>query len=169
MKSQILLVFVLVISLNLFPQDEIISTETGESSQEFLVGVTERNALQSGDFGEHFLDEYINYHPEMNILNEIGHDIFSYNITLVMATWCHDSQEQVPRFFKILDMIDYNTNHLKVICVDKEKSGGDTDISDLNIELVPTFVFYKNEVEKGRIIETPINSIESDILDILNK
>jgi len=169
MKFQILLVFVLVISLNLFSQDEIVSTEAKESRQEFLVGVTERNTLQTGDFGEHFLDEYKNYLPEMNILNEIGHHIFSYEITLVMATWCHDSQEQVPRFFKIMDIINYNTNHIKIICVDKEKSGGNTDISNLNIELVPTFVFYKNEVEKGRIIETPVNTIENDILSILKE
>ncbi len=68
-----------------------------------------------------------------------------------------------------MDILNYNTNHIKIISVDEEKSGGDTDISDLNIELVPTFIFYRNDIEKGRIIETPVNTIENDILDILNK
>lgn len=168
MKFNILLVCFYVISLNLFSQDEITDVESEGNDQEFLIGITERNALQVGDFGKHFLVEYKDYHPEMNILNEIGHDLYKYEITIVLGTWCHDSQEQVPRFFKIMDMLNYNTNYLKIICVDKEKSGGDVDILDLNIELVPTFILYGNGIEKGRIIETPINSIEKDIVDILN-
>ena len=38
----------------------------------------------------------------------------------------------------------------------------------LNIEKVPTFIFYKNGIEIGRIIESPEKSIEKDFLKILN-
>jgi len=37
----------------------------------------------------------------------------------------------------------------------------------LNIERVPTFIFLKNKVEAGRIIETPVTSLEQDMLNIL--
>jgi len=37
----------------------------------------------------------------------------------------------------------------------------------LNIESVPTFIFLKNKVESGRIIETPHTSLEQDMLNIL--
>ena len=51
--------------------------------------------------------------------------------------------------------------------MDRNKSSSGTEIQSLNIELVPTFIFYKNENEIGRIIETPEISIESDMLKIL--
>lgn len=168
MKFSFLIIFLFTIAQGVYSQVEEITEESVDET-EFLVGETDRRNLQVGDFGQHFLEEYKSYHPDVKDLNEIGNKLFSYKITIVMATWCHDSQEQLPRFFKIMDILDYNTNYIKIICVDKEKSGGDTEISDLNIELVPTFIFYKNDLEKGRIIETPINTIENDILDILNK
>lgn len=41
------------------------------------------------------------------------------------------------------------------------------DIDQFIIERVPTFIFYKNESEIGRIIETPVETLEKDILNIL--
>jgi len=35
------------------------------------------------------------------------------------------------------------------------------------IKRVPTFIFYKNNVEAGRIIENPATSLEQDIVNIL--
>ncbi|MEJ2614863.1 MAG: hypothetical protein P8Z35_07895 [Ignavibacteriaceae bacterium] len=37
----------------------------------------------------------------------------------------------------------------------------------MKIELVPTIIFYKDEKELGRIVETPNDSLEKDILKIL--
>ena len=168
MKFTFLIICLLVIAPDMYSQVEYVATESVDEA-EFLVGKVDRKSLQEGDFGQHFLEEYKNYNANLNIVNDIGYEFYGYEIIVVMATWCHDSQEQVPRFFKIMDILNFNTNHIKIICVDKEKSGGDTDISNLNIELVPTFIFYRNDNEKGRIIETPENTIENDILDILNK
>jgi hypothetical protein len=59
--------------------------------------------------------------------------------------------------------------NIKMICVDGDKKCEDVDISGLNIEKVPTFIIYAGNKEIGRIIETPANSIESDLLQILQK
>ena len=136
---------------------------------DFTVGKCERIELQKGEFGSYFFEEYRNYQPDRDLLENIKNKIFNYSITIVLGTWCYDSQQQVPRFIKILDLIDYNTNYLEIICVDKEKKAGDIDISTLNIERVPTFIYYKDDIEVGRIIETPSNSLVIDTYNILNK
>ena len=168
MKIAFLILFTSLISQILFSQDEIIIPESNTNST-MLVGEFKRELLQHNEFGQLFMEEYLNYHPDMEIINKFQHRIYNYSITIVLATWCHDSQIQVPRFFKILDKIDYNTNFVRIVCVDKDKTGGETDISNLNLELVPTFIFYKNDAEMGRIIESPINTLEADILSILNE
>jgi hypothetical protein len=139
------------------------------SDEGMLIGKCTRIELQNGDFGNYFFNEYRNYEPERELLRQIENKIFGCNITIVLGTWCHDSHEQVPRFIKILDMIDYNTNKLKLICVDRNKEAGDIDISALHITRVPTFILYKRDKELGRIIETPAKSLEFDMNLLLRR
>ena len=55
---------------------------------------------------------------------------------------------------------------INLIGVDREKQSS-VDLSQLNIEYVPTFiVFYKGK-ELGRIIENPRISLEADLLQLL--
>ena len=144
-------------------------TETHHpDEQDFLVGEKSRIELQKASFGIHFMEQYRMYDPCRTILSKLENRIYNYSILIVLGTWCHDSHEQVPRFYKMLDDLDYNTNLVKNICVDKEKTGGTIDISELNIERVPTFIFYDDEKEIGRIIETPETSLEKDSWQILS-
>lgn len=134
----------------------------------FLVGAVDRDELQLGNFGEHFLTEYKNYQPCTNSLQQIQDKIYNKSIVIVLATWCHDSQIQVGRFYKILDQLNYNTNNVVNICLDRDKLAGEEDIKKFDVTLVPTFIFYQGSSEKGRIIESPTMTLEKNIVQILN-
>jgi hypothetical protein len=165
-KSAIFLIVYLFISSYVNSQsDTILSVKN--AVPEILVGKFERTDLQKGEFSKYFFDEYKKYCPKKEFTDQLKNKIFAYPITIAMGTWCQDSREQVPRFFKILDELNYNTNYLEIICVDKNKSAG-IDISDLKILRVPTFIFYQDGVEKGRIIETPSLTLEEDTYKIIN-
>ncbi len=157
----------LIVSSISFAQNDSIVADNAEPA--YLCGTVERSALQTGDFGDLFFEEYANYKPDQDILNKLKKDLFSHTLTVVLGTWCQDSQEQVPRMYKVLDKMDYNTSLIRLICVDKEKTGCDTDVSGLNIERVPTFIFYEDGNEVGRIVETPEHTLEKDMLKILSK
>jgi thiol-disulfide isomerase/thioredoxin len=88
-----------------------------------------------------------------------------------MGSWCGDSQEQVPKFYKIISLLNFDENKIQLIAVDRKKHAREYDalVQSLNIELIPTFIFYKNGKEIGRIIETPKETLEADILEILNQ
>jgi hypothetical protein len=162
-----LLGLLIVSSISLAQNDSIIIAENPELA--YLCGTVERSALQTGDFGKLFFEEYTDYKPDQDVLNKLKKDLYSHKITIVLGAWCHDSQQQVPRMYKVLDKMDYNTSLIRLICVDKEKSGCNTDISILNIERVPTFIFYKDGNDVGRIIELPEQNLERDMLNILSK
>lgn len=111
---------------------------------------------------------YAGYVPDENIMEELRNtDISDYTITIVMGTWCPDSRREVPRFMKIINMWGFSVEKIKFIGVDINKVAPLADFSVLGIERVPTFIFYKNNSEKGRIIEVPVTSLEQDTRNIL--
>jgi thiol-disulfide isomerase/thioredoxin len=85
-----------------------------------------------------------------------------------MGTWCSDSKEQIPAFYKILDELNCDSNSITLINVDRNKKGLSNEIKKLNIELIPTIIFYKQRKKIGRIIETPYKSLEKDLINITN-
>ena len=137
-----------------------------KKDMEILIGGCTRAGLADVEFGD-FFHEYESYEPEYQIISQLSSIGQSYGIVLVLGTWCHDSQEQVPRFFRILDEIGYPDDEIRIIAVDGEKNYPGMETEELAIEFVPTIIFYQKKEEIGRIVETPEVSLEADWLSII--
>ena len=117
-----------------------------------------------------YLGEFTNYVPDKEIMEELKKtDISDYSITIVLGTWCPDSRREVPRFMKIADLWGFPDDKIRFLGVDINKIAPLADYPALGIERVPTFIFYKNNSEVGRIIEVPVTSLEQDTRDILRR
>jgi thiol-disulfide isomerase/thioredoxin len=116
-----------------------------------------------------FEDNYKRYFPNDSIINQIKEFPYELKVLVFMGTWCDDSKNEVPKFFKISQALQFHENQVKLIAVDRNKHCDSIDISSYKIELVPTFIFYKNEKEIGRIIESPKETLEKDLLKIMNE
>jgi hypothetical protein len=125
--------------------------------------------LQQGDFGVLFKENYHAYTPEKSIISGLKRKTDGAEITIVLGTWCSDSQELVPGFFKVLDKISFSKDRVKMICVNSDKEACGVDISMLGIHKVPTFIIYRNGSEIGRIIESPYHTLEKDLLMFLEE
>ncbi|HAM11175.1 MAG: hypothetical protein A2X05_06675 [Bacteroidetes bacterium GWE2_41_25] len=110
-------------------------------------------------------DEYRFSSDAVNRLVEIPHDGLS--IKVVLGTWCPDSRREVPRFMRILDLWKFPMEKLTLIGVDDAKLSPVGEYEKLDIQRVPTFIIYKNNIEAGRIIENPATSLEQDMVNIL--
>jgi thiol-disulfide isomerase/thioredoxin len=86
-------------------------------------------------------------------------------IKVVMGTWCHDSKREVPRFYKILS---HKTDNIEMIALDRKKQSPNGETDAMAITNTPTFIFYKNGKEMNRIVETPVDSLERDMIKILS-
>ena len=144
-----------------------IDTKTGRS---ILLGLYDRTAFQDSNYAWWFNSGYKFYSPDTNVINKLSSVNFdSISITIVMGTWCSDSRREVPRFFKITDLLKFPESKINIIGVNRGFANDKGYLSSLHIKHVPTFIFYKNKNELGRIIETPEVSLESDMLKILKK
>lgn len=160
--------FFMVFAMKMYSQEinQFIADE--KAGREILCGACDKKGLLMGEFKSYYQDFYGEYNPDSETLRAIGGNLEGITITLVLGTWCSDSKEQVPRFYKVLNGVSFDLTRLRQICVDSSKSPCGVDISDLDIVKVPTFIFFKDGKELGRIIETPVTSLEKDMLMILS-
>lgn len=157
----------LMFSAFIFAQEKNKLTVDEKSGKPMLLGLCDRTAFADTNFAWWFNSEFDNYSVDSVVLKNVSDKLKDLKIKLVMATWCSDSRKEVPRFLKILDYLSFDQNDITMICVDRTKSAPDYGIEKLDIKLVPTFIFYKDDVELGRIVETPKLSLEKDLVEMM--
>ena len=169
MKSVFIFLFLVAVSLNAQEKNKLITDE--KSGKPMLIGLCDRSAFADTSFSWWFNSEYDIYNLDTATLASIaiGNKLNDYSITVVMGSWCSDSRREVPRFYKILDSLKYDQKKLTLFCVDRNKKDSSGEPAKFNIESVPTFIFLKNGVEKGRIVESPKETLEKDMFKILEK
>ena len=114
--------------------------------------------------------EYPAYQPDSTAIDSLKPLVTDLKITIVLGTWCGDSKLHVPHFLKILDKLTIPEKNITLISVNGLKKAENGLLDSLNIQRVPTFIFYnKDKTETGRIVERPQTTLEQDMLLILSK
>jgi len=113
--------------------------------------------------------EYPIYEPDAELLPQLKTLLANKSILIFLGTWCGDSQKQLPRFYKILDALQLEEGLVTLVCVDESKKDEKGLTEKMDIVSVPTFIFFENGQELGRITESPIGTLESDMIEILTK
>ena len=132
-----------------------------------LLGPIELHQLKQQPHSEWFTAEYDNYNPFTKTTDQLKPLFHDVEIILFIGTWCSDSQLQVPGFFRVLDAVNFKGN-VSIIAVDKNKKTPSGSATLNGITHVPTFIFFKNGKEINRIVESPVNFLEDDMLAILS-
>ena len=148
------------------------SLEIKTAGNEKLLGLWSHERLEAAPYAVWFKKNYDAYEPEKVKIKKLRKtkDLFD-SVTLFMGTWCGDSKREAPRFIKCMEELSFNLNRLKIICVDRTfqnyKQSPGREESGQNIHRVPTFIFHKNGDEIGRIVESPKESLEVDMLKLV--
>lgn len=142
-----------------------------EKGEPVLIGECNRKGLTSNKvFANYYTQNYQQYKPDIETLKKLlEKKSDEMTIVIVMATWCGDTKKQLPRFYKILDQIKFDESKITMIGVDSKKYAYTISTEEYKVKKIPTFIFYKNGKEKGRIVETPKKSLELDMLKIFRK
>jgi thiol-disulfide isomerase/thioredoxin len=134
----------------------------------WILGYFRPDQLTHYPYSTWYIKGFDDYQMKTDVINkllEINKDELS--IKIVLGVWCPDSRREVPKFMRILDSWRFPVEKVIFIGVDDIKQSPVGEYISLNIERVPTFILYKNNVEAGRIIENPVTSLEQDMVNIL--
>jgi len=130
-----------------------------------VIGVDDLRRFGGGWFDRNFNE----YEPDAKAVSHLSGVISDVNVICYLGTWCSDSKREVPRFFKALKEAGLPDSVVTMIGVDRQKFSLDGSSMVYRIERVPTFIFFRNGVEVGRIVESPHESLERDMLNLLGK
>lgn len=101
-----------------------------------------------------------------NVKSKLGAGL---RIDVYLGLWCSDSRNHVPPFIKILDTAGAAVP-VRFFNVQRKPAKTIQYFSDkLRIERVPTFVFYRDGTEIGRIVENPTTGLIEDMIGILSR
>jgi len=109
------------------------------------------------------------YSPKPEIIEKLKSISREIQIEVFLGTWCPDSKAHVNAYFKIMDLVSNPLISTVYIGLPRDKQARQEFIEGKNIVRIPTFIVSSGNREIGRIIETPIKSVEEDLLDIFNK
>jgi thiol-disulfide isomerase/thioredoxin len=149
-------------NLSLFSQEVNYS-----DPQTWLLGYFKADDLLQYPHSDWFNKQFDSYKIDDEALIELMNmDLEDIEVIVVLGTWCPDSRREVPRFMKLSQLTGLDQDKVSFIGTDSYKIAPIDDYDNLNIERVPTFIFYYKKNEIGRIIEYPKASLEKDMLNI---
>jgi len=163
LKRFIYLFIVFFISLPIFSTNS--SPLTGDLTKDELF-------LKDNNFYKNYLS------TEPYEFNEII-DLEGISVRVLFGTWCNDSQREIPKLLRMLEDINLKPEKISLIGLDYDKNEPLNRGEMLGVKRTPTIIFYKDEIEIGRIEETPkimlegiglvSVSLKKNLLFILNK
>ncbi len=110
------------------------------------------------------------YQPEPDMIEALRGKLGAgTSIDVYLGLWCADSRDHVPAFIKIADLIGPGLRVRYFNLPRKENKEMKFFIEELGVERLPTFIFYSDGKEIGRIVEKPKAGLIEDILEILFK
>ncbi|MES2003614.1 MAG: thioredoxin family protein [Bacteroidota bacterium] len=77
----------------------------------------------------------------------------AFSVLIFAGTWCHDSQNLLPKFYRLVDKSGFPETKVTLIGVDRPKTAPNDLHLKWNIVSVPTFIILKNGKEAGRVVE----------------
>ena len=161
------LLMLLFLSLGCCVSQKHTAVRVPDGDTVILVGTASLDSLTNEPFSDWFEPGVALAQPDMEKVDALRPLLEGVEIRTFLGTWCEDSQREVPKFVEILREAGYPLVEVAVVARTREKATPQNYEEGLEITNVPTFIFYRNGQELGRIVEFPIEDLESDMLKIL--
>jgi len=145
----------------------IIVEDTVDDSR-MLLGKINREGFENKLFSKWYNENFKEHILDTLTAKLLKPKLKEISIKVFMGTWCSDSQREIPALYKILDAVDYNYSQLEMIAVSHKKETPNHLEKDLDIQYVPTIIFYEDKKEIGRYVELAQETLEKDMLAIVN-
>ncbi len=126
--------------------------EDADSNEKLLVGVVTKEDLNASFrwFAEsqNGLDA-----PEPDLVQALKASNEDLYFIIFGGTWCEDTEDILPKFFKVLQIAGFPEGKVTVFMLDRFKKLPYTLPEAFNITHTPTFLVMKAGMEAGRMVE----------------
>lgn len=138
-------------------------TGVAEGSDYILNGSVQKAILTDAKRFPWFAYEYGQYKPDTGIIKALMAKDSLISVMVFAGTWCSDTQRELPHFWKIMDAAHVSEKQICMVMLDRNKQCAYLNVAAMGITQIPTFIFYRNGKELGRIIENSEGKMEQTI------
>jgi thiol-disulfide isomerase/thioredoxin len=121
--------------------------------QKVFKGLLKRADIENDTAFKWFQHNYKLGTPDVSAVDAFKKHVNDFQMVVFLGTWCDDTQNLLPQFFRVADAAGYAEDNITLIGVDRPK----TTLADLHgafhIVEVPTFIVMKGGKEVGRVVE----------------
>jgi thiol-disulfide isomerase/thioredoxin len=156
--SVFLLILIAVIAIH-----NCVAQSSGEKD---LTGKSDIKKIES-DF-PWFSEGYNAYTPDSTVIITLSDKGSKLTFIVFGGTWCGDTKRELPRFYKITDQANIKREKITLYMLDRGKKSPEKQEKKYKIHSIPTFIILVNGKEAGRIVENPKNTLEKDLLEVVN-
>jgi len=115
------------------------------------------------------LSDYNKFNQQYNAFTPTEQDVAlmqkleGKELIVLFGTWCHDSEREVPKLIKLLEVSKVSLASIDYVAVgyNKRDDGGVAEANDL--QYTPTFIVKDNGKELVRVIEKPTATLAQDL------
>ncbi len=114
--------------------------------------------------------EAADYIPDSNVIENLKIiDKEDIRVIIFTSNWCPDCSLQMPRIMKIFKQIGIDYSVIDIYGLSYDKKEPTNEYLKYEIKWVPTIIILRNNnIEMGRIVETPEKTLEDDLYYILS-
>ena len=134
-----------------------------------LKGIINRSILESDTSFKWFKENMKWGQADTSALAAFRQHAHDFTMVVFGGTWCEDTQNLWPVFFRLVDHSNYPEKNITLIAVDRKKQTIRNLSQQFKITNVPTFIVLQNGKEIGRVTEYgKINAIDKELGEIVN-
>lgn len=134
----------------LFAQTEISRDASGNK---VMKGFLTKETLATDTAFVWFANNQKAYTAKDDVVKNFAAGKDAVNIVVFGGTWCGDTKQILPGFFKTVDAAGFPENRITLIGVDHSKKTLYNFSEAFGITNVPTFIVMKDGKEIGRVVE----------------
>ncbi len=142
-----------------------------KNGNDMLWGICTQLDMEKTPYDSWFVSNYQGYRVDSLLKPVLTPGLQKKVFTIFFGSWCGDSQREVPRMLKALQYYGVDPKQIKLVAVSNHpeayKQSSGREERGLYIHRVPTLVVSNGKKEMGRIIESPVESLEKDLAKIV--
>jgi thiol-disulfide isomerase/thioredoxin len=147
------------------------SVVVNDNKQTILLGNCAPQMLLTEPFSAWYIPNYNNAQIDSSSIAAISKAFKKKRIEIYAGTWCGESKADMPKMLKLLKAANVDSTQIKLIFLNNTaaqyKQSPQHEEAGKNIVRTPTYIIYNGSKEMGRIIDSPVESFEKDLLKIL--
>lgn len=109
------------------------------------------------------------YQPQQKVVDNLHKIVGEYRFIVFAGTWCSDTKELLPKFYKVLIESGVDLHAVEMFAVNRQKEALNIEKTLYSIVNVPTIIIMHQFREVGRIVESVPTSIEEELVRIIQK